>query len=244
MKTVAIIQARMGSTRLPGKVMKKLHGKTILSHVVERVKQSNWIDDIVIATTNKAEDDSIEKEAIACGIRIYRGSETNVLERYFYAAKKNNADTIVRITSDCPLIDPSVIDEIISFYQKQSYILLTNAGNESHRSYPRGLDTEVFSFEALQDAFTHANREYQQEHVTPYLYENNQNIYYFKNNIDYSGYRLTLDTIEDFKLIEAIYQRLYNGKHDFYLDDIVHLLKQNPELITINKHIEQKKINE
>ncbi|MGM0841682.1 MAG: cytidylyltransferase domain-containing protein [Bacillota bacterium] len=244
MKIAAIIQARMGSTRLSGKVMKELEGKTVLSHVIERVKQSKLIEDIIIATTTHERDNIIETEAIYCGSKVYRGSEDDVLSRYYFAAKEYNVETIIRITSDCPLIDPNVIDEIIEFYLKGTYELLTNAGSDlRQRTYPRGLDIEIFSFEVLEKAYINGKESYHREHVTPYIYEHSKRIYYFKNKVDYSKYRWTLDTKEDFELISEIYSRLCKGAHDFYLPDIIELFKEEPDLLTINAHIEQKEIN-
>jgi spore coat polysaccharide biosynthesis protein SpsF len=243
MKIAAIIQARMGSTRLSGKVMKELKGKTVLAHVIERVKQAKLVDEIIIATTNLDRDDVIEKEAIACGAKVFRGSEDDVLSRYYYAAKENDIDVIIRITSDCPVIDPFVIDDIVGFYLKGQNNIVTNASADpTQRTYPRGLDTEVFSFEALENAFMNGSETYQREHVTPFIYEHSNKIHYFKNKVDYSKYRWTLDTEEDFMLITEIYNRLYKGKHDFYLEDIVKLFIEDPNLFTINAHIEQKKI--
>lgn len=243
MKTTAIIQARMGSTRLPGKVLKILMGKTVLQHVIERVQQVSSIDEIVIATTTLNQDDLIVNEAAKCGVNHFRGSEEDVLARYYWAAKNSNADIVVRITSDCPLIDPVVTDKIIEFYQKHNYDLVTNAGSDlSQRTYPRGLDTEVFSFDVLETAFYKADKQYQREHVTPYIYENSSKIYYYKNTIDYSMHRWTLDTDDDFSLIQEIYGHLYKGQHDFYLADIIKLLEKNPELVEINAHIAQKSI--
>lgn len=244
MKIGAIIQARMGSTRLSGKVMKDLHGKSVLSHVIDRIRQSNFIEVIVVATTEHDRDDIIETEAIQCGAHVFRGSEDDVLSRYYDSAKQSNIDIIVRITSDCPVIDPYIIDDMISFYLEGKYELVTNAGSDpAQRTYPRGLDTEVFSFEALENAFIHAKEKYQCEHVTPYIYEHSHQIYYFKNEVDYSEHRWTLDTVEDFQLINEIYSRLYKGKHDFYLSEIIEIFKQEPNLLSINAHIEQKKIN-
>lgn len=243
MKIGAIIQARMGSTRLSGKVMKVIEGKTVLKHVIERVKQSHFIDVIIIATTIHDRDDVIEAEAIQCGVEVFRGSEDDVLSRYYYAAKNNNLDAIVRITSDCPLIDPKVLDEIIDYYQKNNNDIVSNAGSDvMNRTYPRGLDTEVFSFKVLEKAFKNAVEKYQREHVTPYIYENSSSIFYYKNNVDYSKYRWTLDTEEDFELLSKIYKHMYKGTHDFYMQDIVRLFEQKPELYDINSHIEQKKI--
>lgn len=242
MKTGAIIQARMGSTRLPGKVMKKIEEKTVLAHVIDRVKQSKLIDEIIIATTNLEQDSVIESEALNCGVKIFRGSEDDVLSRYYYAAKENNLDIIIRITSDCPLIDPMVVDEIIDYYLKNNYHIVSNAGSESYtRTFPRGFDTEVFSFKILENAFNNAQKKHQREHVTPYIYEESDHTFFYTNNTDYSKYRLTLDTVEDFALITEIYKRLYKGEHDFYLMEIVKLFEQDPTLFDINAHIEQKK---
>ena len=240
-KTAAIIQARMGSTRLPGKVLKKIKDKTVLSHVIKRVEQSKKIDEIIIATTKHRRDDPIIKEAKKYGINYYRGSEEDVLSRYYESAEQYDIDTIVRITSDCPLIDPFIIDEIIEFYQKNDYDLVTNAGpKQENRTYPRGMDTEVFSFEILKEIYQNADQKYQREHVTPYIYENSDRISYYKNNNDYSKYRLTLDEKEDLKLIKKVYNNLYKGEHDFYLADIIQLLEENKHLQKINQDIKQK----
>lgn len=241
MKIGVIIQARMGSTRLTGKVMKDLEGKTVLEHVINRVRQSKMIDEIIIATTIHDRDDVIETEALGCGVKAYRGSEDDVLARYYYTAKENDLEVVVRITSDCPLIDPKVLDEIIQCYVSNDYDIVSNAGSDlSKRTYPRGLDIEVFSFRVLENAFTNAKETSQREHVTPYIYENSIGVYYYKNDIDYSKHRWTLDTDEDFKLISEIYKHLYHGEHNFYLSDIVKLFEVKPELFNINAHIEQK----
>lgn len=244
MKTAAIIQARMGSTRLPGKILKDLMGKTVLQHVIERVQRVKNIDDIIIATTTLAHDDVVVDEALKCGAKYYRGSEENVLTRYYGAAKDNDVDIVVRITSDCPLIDPFVTDEIVDFFKQDGmYDIVTNAGSDlSERTFPRGLDTEVFSFQALEKAYRQANKQYQREHVTPYIYENSPKIYYYKNSVDYSMFRWTLDTEEDFELIKEIYGYLYRGQHIFHLQDIVALFTNYPDLIKINAHIAQKKL--
>jgi spore coat polysaccharide biosynthesis protein SpsF len=243
MKTVAIVQARMGSTRLSGKVMRVLCGKTVLEHDIERIRQSKYIDEIIIATTISKNDDIIEKESLRCGTNCFRGSEEDVLNRYYLAAKEKGADIVVRITSDCPLFDPKVLDEMLEFYNSHNYKVLTNAGiGTSQRTYPRGLDTEIFTYEALEQAYQNATEKYQKEHVTPYIYENIKEIYYYKNPIDYSKYRWTLDTEEDWKLIQSIYEYLYHGAHDFYLDKIIELMLEYPELYNINKDVEQKKI--
>jgi len=241
--TVVIIQARMGSTRLPGKVMKDLLGKTVLAHDIARVKQAKMVDAIIIATSVAAADDAIAAEAMRCGVKVFRGSEADVLSRYYLAATENGAETIVRITSDCPLIDPKVIDDILVSFKDGNYDILTNAGSDlSERTYPRGLDAEVFSYEALQKAYNNAKETYQREHVTPYIYENAQHIFHYKNEVDYSQHRWTLDTEEDWMLIQKLYEHLYHGEHNFYLADILTVMEQNPDLFEINSNIEQKKL--
>lgn len=243
MNVVCIIQARMGSTRLPGKVMLDLCGETVLGHVIERVKKVENIDEIVVATTTKEDDSIIVEEALKYGVKVFRGSEEDVLSRYYYAAKENEADVVVRITSDCPLIDPEIVDEMLnkfkSLYKKNEVDYLSNTLD---RTFPRGLDTEVFSFKQLEVAYSKAKEKYQREHVTPFIYENSNNIFYYKNDIDYSKYRWTLDTKEDFELISKIYEELYKEQHDFYLNDIIELFRIKPELFNINSHIEQKKL--
>lgn len=240
-KVVLVMQARMGSTRLSGKVMRNLCGKTILEHDIERIRQAKLVDEIVVATTVKEQDDTIASEAQRLGVRVFRGSEDHVLSRYYYGAKENSADVVVRVTSDCPLIDPYILDEVIKYYIENEYDIVSNAGNVAVRTYPRGLDVEVFSFDKLSDAYLRAEEKYQQEHVTPFIYENGK-VGYYNNSVNYSRFRWTLDTEEDWELISTIYQYLYDGKHDFYFKEILDLMQQHPELEEINKHVEQKKV--
>lgn len=238
-----IIQARTGSTRLPGKVMKELCGKTVLAHDIERVSQAKLADEIIIATTTHDSDDVIVQEAEHLGVKVFRGSEDDVLSRYYFAAKEAGADVVARITSDCPLIDPVILDDVIRVFLDGSYDIVTNAGNDlSKRTFPRGLDAEVFSFEMLETAHLKAVETYQREHVTPYIYENAKSVFYYQNDVDYSRYRWTLDTEEDWQLISEIYQRLYHREHNFYFKDILSVMEENPELYNINKDIEQKKL--
>lgn len=243
MKVGAVIQARMGSTRLPGKVMLELGDKTVLGHVIERVRQAEKIDKIIIASSDLEADDAIVEEAIFNDALVSRGSESDVLSRYYQATLDHDLDHIVRITSDCPLIDPQIVDQLVDFYLNNDYSIVTNAGNDlEERTYPRGLDVEVFSFAALEEAHEKALEDYQREHVTPYIYENNEDKYYYKNDVNHSRHRWTLDTPEDWELIKEIYDELYKGVHDFYLDEILELFEQEPELFDINKDIEQKSL--
>lgn len=245
MKIAAIIQARMGATRLYGKVLKDICGIPVIIHVANRVKQCKKLNEIVVATSVKKENDEIEELLDKENIKVFRGSEDDVLSRYYYAAKENDADIIIRITADCPLIDPHIVDEVIDFYLKNDYDIVTNAGNDLiQRTYPRGLDVEIFSFKALEEAHNNAKKKYQREHVTPYIYENSEKIYYYKNEIDYSNHRWTLDTKEDFELISIIYNNLYKGEHNFYFYDILNFINNNPNIMNINSHIEQKKLKQ
>ncbi len=240
-RRIVVIQARMGSTRLSGKVMKLLCGKTVLAHDVERVRLARNIEGVVIATTIHERDDVIVEEAARLGVGVFRGSEDDVLGRYYHAACEQRADTIIRITSDCPLIDPFILDDVIAYYEKNQFAIVTNAGPDvGLRTFPRGLDVEVFSFVALEEAHQKAELGDQREHVTPYIYEH-MDCGYVTNAEDYSKYRWTLDTEEDYALMLAIYQKLYHGKHDFFYKDVLQLMKEFPELADINKHVEQKR---
>jgi spore coat polysaccharide biosynthesis protein SpsF len=244
MKVICIIQARVGSTRLPRKVLKKICGKTVLEHDIDRLKRVRNISEIMIATTTLEKDNAIVEESDRLNVKYYRGSEEDVLSRYYYAAKENKADIVVRVTSDCPLIDSEVTEKIIQSYldnnEKYDYV-----SNTIDRTYPRGLDTEVFSFKALEKAFNEATSERDREHVTPYIWDN-PNLFrldQYKNDVDYSDFRWTLDTIEDFELINKIYSSLYfKGKIEFGIKEILDLYYENPELKKINENIEQKKI--
>ena len=241
-KTVAIVQARMGSTRLPGKVMADICGKPVLMHVIDRLKGCKLLDDIVIATTINNIDDIIFNAVknYDKSIGLFRGSEENVLERYYLAAKKFNVDVVVRVTSDDPLIDPTVVDDLINEFLMNSCDYVSNSLN---RTFPLGLDAEVFSFDALERAHQNASQDYEREHVTPYIIENPDKFKLLNasNDIDLSHLRWTLDTKEDFEFIDAVYQRIYPEKQMFLMDDVLDLLDHEPGLIDINKHIEQKK---
>lgn len=239
MKVVAIIQARVGSTRLPNKVLKTLYGKTILGHQIERLRLSNEIDEIIIATTNEERDIAICNEADIYNLRYYRGSETDVLSRFMGVAEMAEADIIIRLTSDCPLMDPYIVDEMILKIKDYGYAFVSNAGALTNRTFPRGLDIEVFTAQVLKDAFNQAKEAYQREHVTPYLYENCKDIHYHKGRIDNSKYRWTLDTEEDWQFISEVYKHLYKGKHDFFYTEILEFIMMHPEISKINEHVEQ-----
>ncbi|MGK9476879.1 cytidylyltransferase domain-containing protein [Melioribacter sp. OK-6-Me] len=243
----AIVQARIGSTRLPGKIFKELEGKPILWHVINRLSHSKKIKNIIVATTDLPEDDATEEFCENNKIDCFRGSSEDVLSRYYQAAIDYEVDTIVRVTSDCPVIDPAVIDKMIS-----KYFLLNKNGmvdylsNTIKRTFPRGLDAEIFSFTALAEAFRCANEKYEREHVTPYIYQHPDifKIVNYENNQDYSFHRWTVDTAEDYELIKQIYKNLYKPNKLFYFEDILKLFEEKPELIKINQKVKQKSLGE
>ncbi len=239
------MQARLSSTRLPGKVMKRICDKPVIQHIWERLKLSQTIDQIVVATTTNPKDEEIVELCCHESLPFYRGSEEDTLSRYYEAATTFGGQIIVRVTSDCPLIDPFILDAMIQLYKTSPYACVSNAGlNQSHRTFPRGLDAEIFGYNVLKEAQEKSDQPYQREHVTPYIYEHFPSIYYYKNDIDYSHYRWTLDTNEDLALMEAIYEDLYHGKPDFFLKEILALFKKKPWLQEINKDVIQKQIKQ
>lgn len=247
MKVVCLVQARVGSTRLPGKILKEICGKTILHHEIDRLKKCKEIDEIVIATTDKEDDDKIVNEAKKLSVKYFRGSENDVLSRFYYSAKENNADIIVRVTSDCPCIDFEILDKMLIYFKdKYKEKQIDYLSNTINRTYPRGYDIEIFTFSALEKSYINAKKEYEREHVTPYIYDKTNNFLKlsFENKDDYSNYRVTLDTIEDFIVIKNIFENLYYKNPYFKLNDVVQYLNNNLHIVDINKHIEQKKLGE
>lgn len=245
MKVVCIMQARVGSSRLPGKVLKKICGKTVLEHDINRLRLVPNIDEIVIATTIEKQDNKIVEEANRLGVKYFRGSENDVLSRYYFAAKESNAKIIIRVTSDCPCLDYSIIKDMVNIFVEKNHNI-DYMNNTLDRTYPRGYDVEIFTFEALENAFNNASKDYEREHVTPYLYDLNNKfrILSYKQLNDYSKYRVTLDTEEDLKVITTIYEALFNEKGYFLLQDVLEFLEKNPQVTMINEEIEQKKLGE
>jgi spore coat polysaccharide biosynthesis protein SpsF len=239
-KVVCIIQARLGSTRLPGKVLKPILGEPMLVWDVTRARRARLVDEIVIATTEHSQDDAIVDLCQSQGWLFWRGSEDDVLDRYYQAASTFQADIIVRITSDCPLIDPNVIDFAIASH-RSSAPLVDYTSNATMRSYPRGLDVEVFNRDALERAWREDHSAWR-EHVTPYIYHHPEmfRLQTVQNPVDYSHHRWTVDTPEDLALIEKIYQHFGHG--DFTWQGVLALLEQHPDWVEINAHIEQKKV--
>lgn len=223
MKIGAIVQVRMGSTRLSGKAMKSIEGQPMLWHIVQRLRKSKLIDEIIIATTNKKTDQVIIDLAQQLRLNTYAGSEEDVLDRYYQAAKKYKIDIVVRITSDCPLIDPQIVDRVIATYlMHKNNLDYVNQGKD----YPSGCAaSEVFPFKVLEKVWREAKSPYEREHVTPYIYRNPQlfRIRRLRYKKDLSYLKLTVDYKRDLKLIREIFHHF--GEKLFHLEDVVRLLE-------------------
>lgn len=241
MKILAIIQARMGSSRLPGKIMLDLLGEPVLVRGVSRLRRSQLLSEIVIATTTLPTDDPIASLCKDRGWSCFRGDENDLLDRYYQAAQAYNADVIVRITSDCPMIDPEVVDMVI-----RTFLNLPHADYVSNtlppRTFPRGLDTEVMAYEALARAWREDWDPNLREHVTPYIYRNPDKfrIRGVFNDKDLSFHRWTLDTPEDLAFIRTVYGHFGNDR--FAWTDVLRYLDRQPAVVDINRNIQQKTI--
>ncbi len=230
----------MASERLPRKVLLPLGGKTVLARVIERVKPCPLVDEIVIATTDQPEDEVIVQEATKNGVKHFRGDLNDVLLRYYGAACASQADVIVRITSDCPLFDPELLTEMLKTFQQRNG-QVDYLSNVIKRSYPRGLDSEIFTFAALKKMHEQARQPFEREHVTAYFYRNPAAGFRLENyegKEDLSRYRWTLDTPEDYQLLQAI----YDGVNPITTEAVLKFLKERPELVKLNAHVEQKKL--
>jgi len=236
MNVVAVIQARMGSTRLPGKVLMDLAGKPVLRWVVERIGATPGVDRVVVATSSLAHDQPIADCCAAMGVPCVRGSEADVLDRFRAAAERFEAQGVVRITGDCPLIDPQVSGRVVALLREGQHAYVSNV---RPRLYPRGLDTEAFTADALLAAAAEADQPHHREHVTPFLVEQPQRFPpgSVTPDADYSAHRWTLDTPEDFALLEALCARL---PADFGWRDVLSVVEADPALRAMNQHIEQK----
>jgi len=228
----------MGSVRLPGKVMLDLRGKTVLARVVERIRWSRFAGEIVVATTVEPADDVIVDECRRLRVRVFRGGGDDVLDRYYHAAKQFGAGAIIRICSDCPLIDPEIVDQTAQAFLSVQPDYASNALN---RTYPRGLDIEIMTWNALARCWREAQEFYQRSHVTPYIYENPDrfDILRVTGQVDHSDHRWTLDTPEDLAFIRAVYARM-NDPDRFSWRNVLELLEREPDLMELNQHIQQK----
>jgi len=244
MRTVAIIQARLGSTRLPGKVLLDLRGKTVLGRVVERVRRMQRIKDVVVATSSLDSDDAVAEECMRLGVASFRGSEDDVLDRFRGAAQALGAEQCVRITADCPLIDPGVSDDIVRQFEEADPPV-DYASNKIPQSFPRGLDTEVFTREALERSARWARKPYHRTHVTAYMYQTPELFTTLSvvSDVDRSSWRWTIDTPEDLAFVRSIYERL-EGRPDFTWLDVVKIVEAEPALADINRHVVQKAIEQ
>lgn len=237
MKVAAIIQARCGSTRFPNKVFSELCGFPLIFHVVNRLRFASTIDEIVLATTTNSLDDKLSEWGKQQHITVYRGSENDVLNRYFMASELVNADIIVRITADDPFKEPSVIDKAVTtlIETKSDFVC-----NNNPPTYPEGLDVEVFRKEALISAERNSVSAFEREHVTQYFYRHpcDFKIINISNPNNLSHLRWTIDTDEDFLMTQKIYSQLYKDENSlFYMNDILNLLKQQPEIAEINSAV-------
>ncbi len=239
MKTVIVVQARMTSTRLPGKVLLPLGGEPMLTRLVQRLRRVRLADAIVIATTTNASDDAIVALCERLGVAHHRGSEHDVLSRYAEAAALQQADTVVRVTSDCPLIDPALIDQVIEDFAQGGCDYVSNM---MPPTWPYGMAVEVFSVQALQEAHAQASQDSEREHVTPFIYWNAQR-YRLRNvacSQNLSHYRWTVDMPEDYELVSLLFEALYQTHPQFRLEDLLAEMNRHPEWMRINQHIQQK----
>lgn len=227
----AIIQARMGSTRLPGKVLMQLNGQTTLSSLLKQLKYSKLLNRKIIATTINPEDDIIKNFTQSNNVELFRGSSDDVLDRYYQCAKYFSLQHIVRITADNPLLDPEILDDVIALYKKGHFDYVNNF---TKRTFPYGTEVEIFSFHVLEKVWKNAKTLYDREHVTSYIY-NNPNEFTSKcieYNVDYSYLHWTVDRIEDLKLVQIILSKI--KKRPVLMNDIIELFSKEPNLIKIN----------
>jgi len=230
-----IVQARMGSTRLTGKVMRNIDKKNpLLFYVIKQLESCKRIEKIVVATSALPEDDIIVENVKKSGIEYYRGSATDVLDRYYQCASRFSFSTIVRITSDNPLIDPQIVDMVIEKFNSNSFDYVSNC---LYRTFPYGTEVEVFSFYALKTAWKQSTKPSEREHVTPFIYKNKNSFKIF--NIEYgkniSNYRWTVDTLADLRLVKNIVSNI--KKRPILMQDILDLFLKRPELVSINKNV-------
>lgn len=238
MKIGAVIQARASSTRLPRKVFKELpygSGITVLQQVIRRLKKADDVHEIIVATTTEEEDREISQIARKENVKCFRGSLNHVLERYYLAAKENNLDIVVRITGDCPCVDPDLVDLVVARHKegKADY-----TSNVVKRTYPDGLDVEVFDFCTLEKAYRNARQDIEREHVTPYIYKNPDIFKIVHVEADEESYapdrRITLDTAQDYVLLCAVFDELYPDNKYFGVRAIMKLFREKPWLDLIN----------
>ena len=262
-QVVAVVQARMSASRLPGKVLLDIVGEPMLARVVERTNRAQLVNNVLVATSREKADDPIGAFCNEMGYECFRGSLHDVLDRCYGAAKSKSADVVVRITADCPIIDPVVIDQTVSAFFGIGPKLITESGDAKphsksnlipvwdfaanrlpppwKRTFPIGLDTEVCTFSALETAWFEADQAHQREHVMPFLYENEERfrILLVNHDPDYGDYRWTVDTPQDLELLRQVYLR-FGGRDDFSWLEVLELFKREPELAKINAGVDHK----
>lgn len=245
MRIVAIIQARMNSSRLPGKVLQDLGGRPMLVRVAERVRRAKTIQSLMVATTLDASDDPLEALCHERGYAMYRGSQYDVLDRFYQAACLAEADVIVRLTADCPLLDPDLIDQTVQlFLQSGADFAANRLPPPWKRTFPIGLDVEVCSFTALERAWNHAELLFEREHVMPYLYdeEGRFKVAVLDNDVDYGSLRWTVDTPQDLELVRVLVSRFADDH--FTWKDVLALVQREPELMQINAEVKHKRVSD
>ncbi|OGW83075.1 MAG: spore coat biosynthesis protein F [Omnitrophica bacterium RIFCSPHIGHO2_02_FULL_51_18] len=241
-RCVATIEARMTSSRLPGKILMPLAGKPSLERMVERIRLSKQVDEVVVATTVNPKDDSVEAWAKKAGVAFFRGSEDDVLLRVLEAAKAFRADVIVELCGDCPLIDPTIIDEVLGYYLAHDYDYVSNSS--LGRSYPLGFDVKIFSTKVLEEVNGLTQDQDDHEHVSLYIYEHPER-YKLANltappELHCPNQRLCVDTLEDFKVVRSVYNALYESNPRFSAPDILRYLQAHPEIAGLNAQVQQR----
>ncbi len=263
-RTVAIIQARMASSRLPGKVLRDIAGEPMLARVVARTRRARTLDEVVVATTTDASDDPVADFCAGREIPFLRGSPMDVLDRYYQAARQFGAEIVVRITADCPVIDPALVDQVVEVFLEGGFDFACNRLPPPFtRTYPIGLDTEVCAFAALERAWREADQPFHREHVMPYLYEGvtlrpstlstarlatgtsprGFRIAQLHHHPDYGHYRWTVDTTEDLEFIRQVYAR-FGGRDAFSWQDVLALVQREPKLTAINARVPHKTLRD
>lgn len=240
-RVVAIVQARMTSSRLPGKILQPIGGRPMLYWVIHRLRAATTLDDIRVATTDLSTDDATAALCAELGVPVFRGDENDVLDRYTQAARVARADAVVRITSDCPLIDPALVDQVVERFLADAPDYVSNS---LVPGYPRGLDVEAFSRDALEKSWSEARQPFEREHVTPFLYRNPDRFKILSVTAasDHSGHRWTVDTQEDLDLVREIHARL--PPDSFRWEDVLEILEREPALADINRHVVQKSLTD
>jgi len=233
MNVLCILQARVSSTRLPGKVLRPILGEPMLARQVERIRAATRIDGLVVATSDRPSDDDVAVLCARIGVACHRGSLDDVLDRFHGAAAPYRPAHVMRLTGDCPLTDPAILDALVALHLRggQDY-----SSNVLERTYPDGLDAEIFTFELLERAWHEARTPYEREHVTPFMYAPGTGLHLgsLRDTVDRSNERWTVDHPDDFELVRGVFEALYPANPAFTTDDVHHLLRAHPELAALN----------